>query len=137
MQKYFKLALKCPVCGKSLMDETKKIHEQDSIKLQIDNGKEKGNLWLCSYYGCFDHNSDIKLEVKEVVKMYCPHCKEQLPVEDQCDKCGAPLVRMNLIVGGHVSICSRKGCDNHFVVFKDLNDALSLFDKEFKYLGNS
>ncbi len=136
MKKAIKLSLKCPYCGKSLMDETHKLHEDDSIKLNIEASGVKGQLWLCSIYGCYDHEADIQLKENEIVEMTCPHCNKSLLREIKCQKCNAPVVGMNITVGGRVNICSRKGCTNHYVVFEDMQDALTLLYNEHGYLGN-
>jgi len=46
------------------------------------------------------------------------------------------MVGMNINAGGKVNICSRKGCDKHYVVFENIEDALSLLYDEHRYFGN-
>ena len=131
MENNIVLSVKCPHCGTSLMDETTKVNGHPGIKLNIVTDHDRGVLWLCPIYGCFAHKSKIKFDEGEIVKMYCPHCNKQLGDDVDCKLCGAPLVSMNINVGGKVDICSRSGCTNHYVVFEDLNDALSLFYDRF------
>jgi len=134
MKKQINVSLKCPFCGKSLMDEEHKINDQTSIKIVVESEKDKGFLWLCSVYGCFDHEANVEIKDSEIVKLSCPHCNNSLIRKILCEKCGAPIAGMSLNVGGKVNFCSRKGCTNHYVVFEDIGDALNLFYEEFKYL---
>jgi hypothetical protein len=113
------------------MDENHKINGHPGIKLNIETERERGILWICSIYGCFTHESSIVLKDKELVKFFCPHCNQTLLREIPCKICKAPMVGININIGGKVNICSRKGCQNHYVVFEDLNDALSLFHDKF------
>lgn len=131
MEKHVNLTVKCPHCGKSLMDETHLIKEHPSIKINIETERDRGILWLCSTYGCFMHENNIELKDKELVKFFCPHCNKSLLREILCKKCKAPMAGMNINVGGKVNICSRKGCDNHYIVFEDLNDAINLLYDKF------
>ena len=130
MKKLIVLSVKCPHCGTSLMDETHEVNGHPGIKLNIENDHERGVLWLCPIYDCFKHDCNIILKEKELVKFYCPHCNKSLLREIPCSVCKAPVVGMNINIGGKVNICSRKGCENHYVVFEDINDALNLlYDK--------
>ena len=54
-----------------------------------------------------------------------------LTIKDECKLCGAPMVTFVLKAGGRVSICSRKGCSNHYLTFQDLTQELSKFYNEF------
>ncbi|MDD3877196.1 MAG: hypothetical protein PHT69_11280 [Bacteroidales bacterium] len=134
MKKSIKLSLKCPFCGKSLMDEEHLLNEAKSIKVNIETSAGKGQLWLCSIYGCYDHEANISIKENEIVNMSCPHCQTSLLRDIKCKKCDAPMTGMNIIAGGKVNICSRKGCDNHYVLFEDINDVMTLFEDKFRYL---
>jgi len=127
----FILSVKCPHCGKSFMDDTNQVNGHPGIRLNIETDSERGVLWLCPIYNCFAHKSSIVLKDDEMLKFFCPHCNKSLLQGMLCESCHAPLVAMNINIGGKVDICSRNGCKNHFVVFEDLNDALSLFYDKF------
>ncbi|MDX9929689.1 MAG: hypothetical protein RBS37_07540 [Bacteroidales bacterium] len=127
MENNIVLSVKCPHCGTSLIDQGKMVRNHPGIKINIVTDSNRGILWLCPVYGCFAHDSDISLAKDEVVKFFCPHCNKSLLINQMCDQCGAPMVAMNIKIGGKVNICSRNGCNNHFMVFEDPNDALGLF----------
>ncbi len=134
MNKLVTLSVKCPHCDHTLMDEEHLIHERPSIRINIVTKKDRGILWLCSVYGCYDHNSNLEIENGELVEFFCPHCNKSLLRDIECKICGAPMVGMNIKAGGKVNVCSRKGCENHYVVFEDLAGAINKFYHE---LGTS
>lgn len=135
MTKIISLNLKCPKCGKSLMDEEFPLKDKPSIKLNIETGTDRGTIRLCSIYGCYDHVSDVDLKNGEIVRFFCPHCNRELKSNDECDSenCNAPMVELTLQVGGKVYICSRRGCPNHFVAFEDLATEVRKFYTEYGF----
>lgn len=131
MERYVSISVKCPHCNESLMNEDEPLNGKPSIGLTIKSRGDSGTLLLCANYGCYDQQSDIYVAKDDIVQMLCPHCKKELVTEVPCEECGAPMVTMNLKSGGKVSICSRKGCNKHFVAFDDLSDAIRKFHSEF------
>jgi endogenous inhibitor of DNA gyrase (YacG/DUF329 family) len=131
MQKQFTLSVKCPHCGQSFMDEDHYLNGFPAVKVTVETEQEKGILYLCPIYGCFKHVCTIKLKDHEIVTLYCPHCQTSLMREVLCKSCTAPMVGFNINVGGKVNICSRKGCQNHNLVFEDSNDLINLFYDKF------
>lgn len=129
------LSVKCPHCDASLMDVTHQIYGKPSIKVNIETDNDRGILWLCSAYGCHTHENNIELKDNELVTFYCPHCNKSLMRDIKCSMCDAPMVGFNIKAGGKVNVCSRKGCENHYVVFQDLNDAISKFYQEYGVSG--
>jgi len=130
MQKTVVVKVKCPQCGHSLMDQSNPLHEEPGIHLSVSAGDKKGNIYLCSHYGCYDHHCDIELAAGDIAEFSCPHCGTKLSKEP-CEKCNAPMVPMLLENGGKVSFCSRKGCPQHQIVFEDVSDAMQLFYDEY------
>jgi len=131
MKKKISLHVKCPHCRKSLMDEEVKLHDHPSIKLNIVTPDERGVIYLCSIFECYDHEVDIELKKGTVVDVYCPKCNKELLINEECNVCGAPMVSFVLRVGGRVAICSRYGCSNHYVAFQDISSELSKFYHEY------
>ena len=131
MDKHVNLNVKCIKCGKSLMDHQKMINNMPSIALNISHKDKTGKIWLCSNYGCYQHEKNIEVPDKEIVNFYCPHCEELLNSNINCKSCEAPIVKFNIDIGGIVSICSRKGCNNHYVMFEDLSTAISKFHRAY------
>ncbi len=131
MKKRISLHVKCPHCRKSLMDEDTLLHDYPSIKLNINTPEERGVIYLCSVYECYDHHTQLEIKKGTVVDFYCPHCNKELLVNEECKICGAPMVAFVLKVGGRVSICSREGCANHYIAFEDLSSELTKFYHEY------
>jgi hypothetical protein len=133
MTKTVSLKAKCPHCGKSFMDEVTMLHETPSIKLNIESGSNRGTIRLCSIYGCYDHLCDFDLKKGEIARFFCPHCNKELKSNDECDasNCNAPMISLTLELGGKVFLCSRSGCENHFVAFEDLETQLRKFYHEY------
>ena len=127
------LKVKCPLCEKSLMDYTQYLNAKPSIKLHIEMADQQGVINLCSTYGCYDKVSTVDLVEKEIAKLYCPHCKEDLATTVLCSICKAPIVDFNLDKGGKVHVCSRIGCKKHYVSFEDIYDTLTSFYSEYNY----
>ncbi len=135
MKQLISLSVKCPQCGKSLMNKEKRINNKESIKLNIVSENDRGRIWLCSVYDCYDHSSDIELKDEEMFNFYCPFCNKSLITKEKCEICDAPMVTMNIDVGGKVVICSRMGCKNHYVAFENIQVALNKFYNEYGING--
>lgn len=125
------LNVKCVSCGNSLMDYQQLVNNLPSIKCKIKVNGSDGNIWLCSTYGCYDHESDIQIPKEAIVEFKCSHCNELLNSKIPCKICDADMVKFNIDIGGIVSICSRNGCKNHYVMFDDLQSAIRRFHREY------
>ncbi len=129
------LHVKCPKCYQSMMDYNNLIHEKPSIHVMVKNEKyDTGHLWLCSTYGCYDKQCDIDLPEDTNVEVFCPHCNALLNTAIDC-KCegNGKIIKFNIDIGGIVSICSRVGCKNHYVMVDDLEVTLRRFHREYGY----
>lgn len=135
MPKTISLDVKCPHCDVSLMDDGHLINNKPSIKLLIHTTiSQKGFIWLSSIYGDYNFTSEFRITEGEIVEFFCPHCKENLNrKKNECEICGAPIVSLSCSIGGRVSICSRSGCKNHFVVFEDLDTTIRKFYEDYGY----
>jgi len=127
MKKHVSLSVKCPFCGKSLMDNDERLHNKPSIKLNIETPDSRGVIYLCSFYECYDYRTDLKLTKGEIIEFSCPHCNRLLNTKEECKVCHAPMVSLVLRTGGRVSLCSRTGCSNHYVAFEDISNELQKF----------
>lgn len=136
MPKAVSLTVRCPHCHQVLNDENHLINNHPAIRVIVEtNIKQKGNIWLSSIYGDYNYTCEFAIPVDEVVKMYCPYCENDLKRKNlECDICGAPLVSFLCNIGGRVSICSRNGCKNHYVVFEDLDSTIRKFYDEYGYI---
>lgn len=130
---FVSIEVKCPICGKSLMDSDHKVDNEPGIKMNAESNGKKGFLVLSSIYGSFNYISNIEFDKGEIVRFYCPHCSGNLMIDEICLSCDAPMVSLILEMGGKVSFCSRKGCQSHSIGFNDLSVALKRFYEEFGY----
>jgi ssDNA-binding Zn-finger/Zn-ribbon topoisomerase 1 len=133
MEKKVSLHVKCPLCGKSLMDDEVILNGKPSVKVNIISEKDRGVLHLCSTYGCELKKMEVQVGPHEVVEFYCPHCNKDLSTNEHCTVCEAPMVSFFIKAGGEVRICSRNGCLNHHIVFKDISSELSKFYYEYGF----
>lgn len=135
MTKVIALSVRCPLCDESLMDDNHHLNNKPGIRLRIETSqKQKGAIWLSSIYGDYNYSCEFHITDQDVVTFTCPHCNQNLVRKNTaCEICGAPLVSFNADVGGKVSICSRNGCRNHFVVFDDLEAVIRKFYEEYGY----
>jgi len=131
MSKQISLNVKCPSCGQSLMDYKKMVNNLPSVACNISTNGTQGKIWLCSTYGCYDHESNLDIINEQIVEFHCPHCDELLNTGIVCKICDANMVKFNIEIGGVVSICSRAGCKNHYVMFEDLESTIRKFHREY------
>ncbi|NQT76511.1 MAG: hypothetical protein HQ565_02275 [Bacteroidetes bacterium] len=134
MPKKVSLSVKCPSCGEFLTDDTPLINNRKAIGLNIKttDGKE-GKIWLSSIYGDYNYTCEIPIPEGEIAEFMCPHCNANLARKLECEICQAPIVSFTCSIGGKVSICSRNGCKNHYVVFENLDTAVRKFYSEYGY----
>jgi Zn finger protein HypA/HybF involved in hydrogenase expression len=135
MYEFVSLNLKCPKCGELLMDKEHLVDNEASIKLNIQNGNNKGLIYLSSIYGSYNYSCDIVIPAGETAIFSCTHCNAVLNSKSECLTCGAAMVPFYLDMGGKVSICSRSGCKNHHVEFEDLSQALRKLYQEYGFRG--
>jgi len=135
MGKKIEVNVSCPHCGNSLMDKSYLINNSNSIFLNINvKDSRKGRIWLSSIYGDFNYTCDIPIAEDSIVNFFCPHCNKDLKRKKvECDYCTAPMVSFNCKVGGRISICSRQGCKNHYVVFENPDMVAQKFYTEYGY----
>lgn len=133
MYELMSLKVKCPVCGKSLMDHNQMIDNEPGIKLNIEVAEKNGTINLSSIYGSYNYKADIEMIKGEIAKLYCPHCTAQITSDIDCLACNAPMIPFHLDMGGKVSICSRVGCKDHKVEFEDLSIALNRLYQEYGF----
>lgn len=124
MTTHLKLKLKCPHCGVSLMDEAHPIDGVPSVAVSVETGGRKGWVRLSSIYGSYNLESEFDIGERDIVAFSCPQCDHTLKNAMNCEVCDAPLVTFQLMEGGIIKICSRKGCQNHLLDFE--NDDLAM-----------
>jgi len=112
-KRIFPIAVNCPHCNRSLMDDTFTIDGHPSIKVNISYDHKDGCLRFSCLYGSYNVSAELDVPEETIVKFHCPHCGVEIPSTSDCAMCGAPMVPMLVDGGGIVKICSRRGCRNH------------------------
>ena len=135
MTDFLTLQLKCPVCGKSLMNNEYKVDEKPGIKLNIDINNKNGIIFLSSIYGSYNLRCNIPTPVDKVAELTCPECSTKLTGDKICEECGAPMVSFDIEEGGKVCICSRSGCKNHVIEFHEFSEVLKNIYSSHGYKG--
>ena len=114
------------------MTEKVLIDGLPAIELEAKLGEKIGKIYLSQEYGSyekvFENVDDV---VGSVAVFSCPHCHQPFPVVQICE-CKAPMIGLQLEVGGMIKICSRNGCKRHSLEFEDVNDAFMLFMRQDK-----
>ena len=123
-----RVRVKCPHCGKSLMDEEHKLNGNPCVTVIIEFENTRGWAHLSSFYGNYTTEYEFSRASGIVAKFFCPHCNSELSSTNICHKCGAPMVWFDFLEGyGRVQICSRRGCKHHLIEFEDIENELHEF----------
>jgi len=125
------VSVKCPHCGKSLMDKSKLIDGKPSIAVKISYAGKKGVLYLSSVYGSYNIQTELDVPRSKIAGFRCIYCNKDLKIARNCDLCNAPMVAFELKDGGKVSICSRRGCRKHVIEFEDPQKELEAFYRTY------
>ena len=129
MSQQILISVKCPHCQKSLISDSVLLDKLPVIELEAKIGEKVGKILLSQEYGSYNKKFVGVDDVMGSIAVFsCIHCHQPFPVIQNCD-CRAPLVGMQLEVGGMIKICSRNGCKMHSLEFQDVNDAFMLLMK--------
>ncbi|MEF3280555.1 MAG: hypothetical protein K6357_06275 [Elusimicrobiota bacterium] len=123
--------VKCPHCGKTLIDKKKLIDKKPAIAVKLTYAGKKSMLYLSSLYGSYNIESGIEVPRGKIAGFRCPHCDADLKSTRKCDICNAQMVAFDLKDGGQVQICSRRGCKKHIIEFEDPSKELDAFYKSY------
>jgi len=125
------VSLKCPLCGKSLMDAGKMLDGKPAITVKLTYAGKNSPLYLSSVYGSYKVETEITVPQGKIAGFRCPHCKGDLKSTRKCDVCGAQMVAFDLKEGGQVQICSRRGCRKHILEFENPNKEIEAFYRSY------
>ncbi len=127
MSNQINIPLKCSSCGKSLMNPDETIDNLPSIALAANIAGKTGMVFLSQVYGSYAKAFHGVENIEgSIADLSCPHCHEPFPVSQICE-CHAPLVALQLQVGGAIKLCTRNGCKRHSLEFENVDDAFYLF----------
>ena len=129
MSQQILISVKCPNCQQSLMNDSELLDNLPVIELEAKINEKVGKILLGQEYGSYNKKFVGVDDIMGSIAVFsCVHCHQPFPVIQNCD-CGAPLVGIQLEVGGMIKICSRNGCKMHSLEFQDVNDAFMLLMK--------
>lgn len=114
-ERIFRVEVNCPRCNHSLMDNSKLIDDQPSIRLTASFENKHTPFRLSSLYGSGNVESEQAVPHDTIINLFCPHCHADLAGGSNCTDCGALMVPLIVRSGGMVQICSRRGCKNHML----------------------
>lgn len=125
------VSVKCPHCGKSLMEPKKKLDNSAAILVHMTYAGKNAPLYLSAAYGSYKIETGLPIPVGKIAGFRCPHCKADLKSTRKCDICSAQMVAFDLKEGGQVQICSRRGCKKHILEFQNPDNELEAFYKSY------
>ncbi|GBC63580.1 hypothetical protein DENIS_4578 [Desulfonema ishimotonii] len=124
------VSVRCPNCRQSLMNPGKRIDDLPSIAFQAKVADKIGQIYLSQIYGSYHKLFEGVEDIADaVIECSCPHCHTPFPVSRVCD-CKAPVISINLQIGGTINVCTRNGCKHHSAEFENLDDAFMLFQNQ-------
>ena len=123
--------VKCPHCGKSLMNTSHKLDNAPSIEVNLSYAGKHAPVFMSSSYGSYKIETELTMPQGKVAGFRCPHCKADLKSTRKCDACGSQMIAFDLKAGGQVQICSRRGCKKHVLEFQDPDGELQAFYKSY------
>jgi hypothetical protein len=122
------LELSCPQCNQMLTDGSK-IH----LDAQVKETQQDGEVALSAIFGDYTVETDLDIKDGMIVELRCPKCDSSIMLPITCKLCGAPMASLNLVKGGYVEFCSRKGCKGHALGgIGDIDEMMSLMNKMFE-----
>jgi len=121
------LDLSCPQCGAAL---TEGMRVQ--LDAHIEDTHQDGTVFLSAMFGDYTMETDLDIPEGTVVDFRCPKCDAGVAIPVGCRLCGAPMVSLNLTVGGYLEFCSRRGCRAHAIGgVGNIDDMMSMVNKMF------
>jgi predicted RNA-binding Zn-ribbon protein involved in translation (DUF1610 family) len=119
--------LSCPQCGFALTEGTR-------VRLDghVRRTHQEGAVSLSAVFGDYAVESDLALEEGDIVDFSCPKCDASVMVGITCKLCGAPMASLNIVKGGYLEFCSRRGCKAHALGGQgNVDDMMSLMNRMF------
>lgn len=125
----------CPFCNRSLMDQQHPIAGAPSVflqgKLRDNENNTEGFIRLSAFYGDFTIETTLMIPDGALVDFQCPFCHADLSSSHLCEDCNAPIVALQLNIGGKVQFCARRSCQKHSLELNNPQEDLAAFYKEY------
>ncbi len=117
----------CPNCH-AVLTEGQKVH----LDAYIKDTSQEATLYLSAVFGDYTIDCDVKIPDGAIVDLRCPRCEESLMLQVPCKLCGAPMASLNIVKGGSVEFCSRRGCKGHALGgFGDVDQMMAVVNTMF------
>ena len=118
------LDLCCPNCDAGLT-EGQRVH----LDAYVRETSQDATIYLSAVFGDYGVDCDVKIPDGAIVQFRCPMCDESIMLQVPCKLCGAPLASLNVVKGGSVEFCSRRGCKGHALGgFGDVDQMMALLN---------
>ncbi len=117
----------CPNCNAELT-EGHKVH----LDAYIKDTNQEATIYLSAMFGDYTIDCDVEIPPGAIVEFRCPVCERSVMLQIPCRLCGAPMASLNLVKGGSVEFCSRRGCKGHALGgFGDVDQMMTLVNSMF------
>jgi len=117
----------CPNCH-AVLTEGQRVHLDAYVKETNQNAA----LYLSAVFGDYSVDCDVPVPEGAIAQLRCPMCEESLMLQVPCKLCGAPLASLNIVRGGTVEFCSRRGCKAHALGgFGDVDQMMAIVNSMF------
>lgn len=134
-------SLFCPQ-GHNLLVDSVRIHDEPSIRLNIEIGEQKGVVFLDSFWGSHANLFSFMpmgLTGDAVVAATCPYCGVSLNVKRPCPdgECDSPDQIALYLPGrkNRIYVCPRVACPHHELVVDEIPDKVLEVISEINYFG--
>jgi predicted RNA-binding Zn-ribbon protein involved in translation (DUF1610 family) len=126
-QQMLLLDVSCPNCN-AVLTEGQRVH----LDAYIKDTNEEGSIYLSAVFGDYTIECDLQIPDRAIVQFRCPICDQSIMLQIPCRLCGAPIASLNLVKGGSVEFCSRRGCKAHALGgFGDVDQMMTLVNGMF------
>ncbi len=126
-QQMLLLDVSCPNCG-VVLTEGQKVH----LDAYIKDTNQEATVYLSAVFGDYSIDCDLKIPEGAIVQFRCPSCEQSVMLEMPCRLCGAPMASLNIVKGGTLEFCSRRGCQGHALGgFGDVDQMMTLINSMF------
>ncbi len=121
------LEVSCPNCHAALTEGTR-VH----LDAYIKDTNQEATVYLSAVFGDYSIECDVKIPEGAIVQFRCPSCEQSVMLEMPCKLCGAPMASLNILKGGSLEFCSRRGCQGHALGgFGDVDQMMALINSMF------
>jgi len=122
------LDLACPQCGARLTEGAR-------LRLygHLRRAHQQGEVSFSAVFGDYGVETDLDFREGDVLDLACPRCEASVMLPLACKLCGAAMASLDIVRGGYLEFCSRRGCKAHALGGTgNLDDMMSLMNRMFE-----